>query len=159
MANLRLVSCLFFASLAIGRSPNSHPTLRPSFHGTINILLANKNGLVAVTDSRLSSKGRAAGSAQKLFQLDDKTICTIAGAYLVPGPSNPQGEVLGMALVSRSIDQITHSPYWSQLSSVSTKAEALTNGLALAFQSYVIMAQTRARMAGVHANYDLQVSV
>jgi len=159
MANLRLVSYLFFASLAIGRSCDSSPTSPPSFHGTVNILLANKNGLVAITDSRLSSDGRPPASGQKLFQLDDKTICTIAGAYLVNGPSNPQGGVLGFALVCRSIDQITHDPYWSQLSSVSDKSKALTNGLALAFQSFVIMAQTQARMYGVLAHNDLQVSV
>jgi hypothetical protein len=121
--------------------------------------LANKNGLVAITDSRLSSNGVAVGSGQKLFKLDDNTICTIAVEYLVVGPRNAQGEVLGIALVSRSIDQITHDPHWSELSSVSDKAEVLTNGLALSFQTFIIMAQTAARMAGVHGNYELQVSV
>jgi hypothetical protein len=55
-------------------------------HGTVNIVLANKNGLVAVADSLLSRNGARAGAGQKLFKLDDKTVCTIADFYSAPGP-------------------------------------------------------------------------
>jgi hypothetical protein len=53
----------------------------------VNILLANKNGLVVVTDSRLSD-GRhpLKKEAQKLFQIDDRTVCTIASWYSNSGP-------------------------------------------------------------------------
>lgn len=55
-------------------------------HGTINVFLANKNGLVAVTDSKLSNDSGPRGYAQKLFRVDDHTICTIAGWYSDLGP-------------------------------------------------------------------------
>lgn len=54
-------------------------------HGTINIFLANGNGLVALTDSRLSSDGRPAGKDQKLFQINDHTVCAVAGFYMDSG--------------------------------------------------------------------------
>ena len=58
-----------------------------STHGTVNVFLANRNGLVAVTDSRLSNEHGPLGSpGQKLFQVDDHTVCAIAGWYSDPGP-------------------------------------------------------------------------
>jgi hypothetical protein len=61
-------------------------------HGTINILLANKNGLVALTDSMLTYADgtHPTEPAQKLFRLDDKTICTVAGQYSSDGPKQSQ---------------------------------------------------------------------
>jgi hypothetical protein len=56
-------------------------------HGTVNVFLANKNGLVAVTDSMLSSNQGIVGYSQKLFKVDDRTICSIAGWYSDPGPA------------------------------------------------------------------------
>jgi hypothetical protein len=50
-------------------------------HGTINVILANKNGAVVVTDSRLSNGREPVGFAQKLFILDSRTVCAIAGFY------------------------------------------------------------------------------
>lgn len=59
-----------------------------SSHGTINILLANGNGMVLLTDSRTSNHGRlVSDNSPKLFQLDDKTVCSIAGFYFDPGPT------------------------------------------------------------------------
>lgn len=58
-----------------------------STHGTVNIWVANRNGLVAVTDSRISLNGSPVGEGQKLFKLDDHTICTIANWYSFPGPT------------------------------------------------------------------------
>jgi len=56
-------------------------------HGTINILLANKNGIVLVTDSRATaSDNRHFDNAAKLFQIDDNTICSIADFGTDPGP-------------------------------------------------------------------------
>jgi 20S proteasome alpha/beta subunit len=56
----------------------------PILHGTINIVLANRNGFVVVTDSmqttRTSSGERQLSEhAQKLFRLDDHSVCTVAG--------------------------------------------------------------------------------
>jgi hypothetical protein len=58
--------------------------------GTLNVVLANKNGAVVLTDSMLSDESgpvpipRPETPGQKLFQLDDKTICAIAGFASVP---------------------------------------------------------------------------
>jgi hypothetical protein len=57
-----------------------------SSHGTINVLIANQHGLVAVTDSRLSHDLKPVDEeGKKLFILDDHTICTIAGFYFARG--------------------------------------------------------------------------
>jgi len=56
----------------------------PINRGTINVLLANGSGIVALTDSRQSVRTRSGiqplpQPGQKLFQLDEVTVCTIAG--------------------------------------------------------------------------------
>ena len=50
-------------------------------HGTINIALGNENGLVVLTDSMITDNGRPHPEqpSQKLFKLDDRTVCAIAG--------------------------------------------------------------------------------
>jgi hypothetical protein len=54
-------------------------------HGTVNVLLTNKNGLVVLTDSALSDGQKLVGYGPKLFQIDNKTVCSIAGWYSDPG--------------------------------------------------------------------------
>jgi hypothetical protein len=59
--------------------------------GTLNVVLANKNGAVVLTDSMLSDESGPVPvphpeiPGQKLFQLDDKTVCAIAGFVSAPG--------------------------------------------------------------------------
>jgi hypothetical protein len=66
--------------------PRAAPDPLEESHGTINILLANQNGLVAVTDSMLSTPDdHHYPGHQKLFRIDDKTIATMAGSYSKPG--------------------------------------------------------------------------
>jgi 20S proteasome alpha/beta subunit len=56
--------------------------------GTTNIVMGNKNGLAAVTDSRLSRGGvRVTDHGEKKFLIDDHTLCVIAGSYSTPGTS------------------------------------------------------------------------
>lgn len=138
----------------------SHAT-PSSLHGTVNIILANKNGLIAVTDSRLSSNdGLAMGSAQKLFKLDSKTICTIAGQYSLGSPLQERDGVLGMALVSRIINQLVNDPEWSTLTTVTAKSQAIASGLSLSFQSFIVMNRTLDNMRGRRpADYELQLTV
>jgi hypothetical protein len=58
--------------------------------GTINVVLANKNGAVVLTDSMLSDESGPVPiphpemPGKKLFQLDDKTVCAIAGFVSAP---------------------------------------------------------------------------
>jgi len=67
----------------------------PVIRGTINVILANGNGIVALTDSQqteMTSTGSRPYSepGQKLFRLDDRTVCTIAGFASAPLPALPQ---------------------------------------------------------------------
>jgi 20S proteasome alpha/beta subunit len=49
-------------------------------HGTINIALGNENGLVVLTDSMITAGTQQLSEpGQKLFKLDDRTVCSIAG--------------------------------------------------------------------------------
>jgi hypothetical protein len=67
-------------------------TRAQSTHGTVNIIIANQNGLVVVTDSRLSdTNGRRTGYAPKLFKLDSLAVCSIAGFYSDGGPLSFRG--------------------------------------------------------------------
>jgi hypothetical protein len=52
--------------------------------GTINVVLANSNGMVVLTDSkqtvmRSAGQPRSTQEAQKLIRLDDHSVCAIAG--------------------------------------------------------------------------------
>lgn len=60
-------------------------------HGTINIALGNENGLVVLTDSMISSGGvpKPDAPAQKLFKLDDRTVCAFAGFAAAAAISAP----------------------------------------------------------------------
>lgn len=56
-------------------------------HGTINVVLGNENGIVVLTDSRitLGNGDLSPDPAQKLFKLDDRSVCTFAGFAYAPG--------------------------------------------------------------------------
>ena len=69
----------------------------PVLTGTVNIVLANANGIVALTDSNQTGKSPSTGEpftsplpGQKLFRLDDRTVCTIAGFGSLPFPDYPE---------------------------------------------------------------------
>jgi hypothetical protein len=79
-----LLVCLVLLSATVQAEPNA-ASLNQS-HGTVNILLANRNGLVLVTDSMLTSTdGQHQPNGTKLFKVDEKTICAMAGQYSIPG--------------------------------------------------------------------------
>jgi hypothetical protein len=53
-----------------------------TFSGTVNVVLANSNGIVVLTDSLLTGERNGVQvrlPGQKLFVLDDKTVGTLAG--------------------------------------------------------------------------------
>lgn len=82
-----LVGCLVLllplALFAGGKSADDS-----TVHGTINIALANQNGLVVLTDSMLSAGGHQLPEpGQKLFKLDERTVCSIAGFVSAPAAS------------------------------------------------------------------------
>lgn len=81
-----VIGALCCASMILGQSERVGPSPQEESHGTINILLGNENGLVAVTDSMLSTPdNRHYPGHQKLFKIDDRTLATMAGSYSRPG--------------------------------------------------------------------------
>jgi hypothetical protein len=80
-------------------------------HGTINIILANKNGLVAVTDSMISRGTDHTPNGVKLFKLDDRTICTMAGLYDAPGPRRLKSLEMSVPQIMKDLaDRMNTSP-------------------------------------------------
>jgi 20S proteasome alpha/beta subunit len=75
---------LLIPSLASAQQQESTDNL--IVHGTINVALGNKNGIVVLTDSKLTSDGHPLSEpGQKLFKLDDRTVCSIAGLVSASG--------------------------------------------------------------------------
>jgi hypothetical protein len=78
-------------------------------HGTINVVLANQNGIVVLTDSIVTCGDRQqAEPAQKLFKLDDRTVCTVAGFLAAPGPGDLY--MASSALIHEYSQQISSNP-------------------------------------------------
>jgi 20S proteasome alpha/beta subunit len=81
------VCALLFVFLTTlqGQNPKDDSVVR----GTINVALGNENGLVVLTDSMASVGGvpRPDMPSQKLFKLDDRTVCAIAGFASAPAIS------------------------------------------------------------------------
>jgi 20S proteasome alpha/beta subunit len=79
-----IIACFLLVASSALAADAKHRTIRSAYHGTINLVLANANGMVVLTDSMVTA-GTKPGSpqmpqpAQKLFRLDDSTVCTIAG--------------------------------------------------------------------------------
>ncbi len=70
---------------AQGSSTKTPPISYSVQHGTVNVILAQGSNLVAVTDSMLTQGTEHDPSGIKLFKLNDKVICTMAGLYRSPG--------------------------------------------------------------------------
>jgi hypothetical protein len=56
--------------------------------GTVNVALGNKNGIVVLTDSMLSGPDGPHPNqpGKKLFRVDERTVCAMAGFYAGPAP-------------------------------------------------------------------------
>ncbi len=104
-------------------------------HGTINVILANKNGAVVVTDSRISNSRAPVGFAQKLFILDPETACAIAGFYdnsgvhfeQLPAPGHTQLHPMDVSvpgMIQTFIERAKGSQ--TERTSVAQKLELLT---------------------------------
>jgi hypothetical protein len=123
-------------------------------HGTVNIFLANKNGLVAVTDSRLSNSNSFVDSGQKLFKIDNRTICTIAGWFSDPGPVIRADADSGPGLPAYlAVPQIMNkfisetTPYFANL-------ERTADVLGVEFMSALKAAAEIDKYAGIQPNHS-----
>ena len=73
--------------LMIQLNASAQEIMHISSHGTVNILLANRNGIVVATDSRENyPNGSSSDTLQKLFRIDNKTVCSFAGFADSLGP-------------------------------------------------------------------------
>ena len=90
---LFLIVCL---TILVGESDSvkGEDQMPDLYHGTLNLCIANSNGIVVVTDSRASGvdlKGNfiAEDWHKKLFQISEKIVVTIAGYNRVPLNNTP----------------------------------------------------------------------
>jgi hypothetical protein len=125
-----VLAASIFTNLCFCQKHEQRPsTVTPPLHGTVNILLGNRNGLIAITDSRLTSnKGDAAPfPAQKLFRLDDRTICTVAGFYIYPGPELGKDAYPAFTIISDIIDRYVRYHSTDLQDPLETKVRSLTS--------------------------------
>jgi hypothetical protein len=99
--------------LAAGPAANAQNE-RATSRGTVNIALANANGVVLLTDSVQSHK-EADGwhytqPVQKLFRLDDRTVCSIAGFASETGWPKSQLDTEVSGIVADFQDQLASHP-------------------------------------------------
>jgi hypothetical protein len=96
-------------------------------HGTVNVIISNGTDLVAVVDSMLTyTSGKHVASGDKLYQLDDTTILTIAGFYSDPGMRNMRELAVDVPqLISEVVKlpifrfaKITRPPFESKIQSI-----------------------------------------
>lgn len=89
----------------------------PSFRGTINIVAANDLGIVVLTDSMLTGTWIANGvlhsrqlptPGQKLFLIDDRTVCAFAGFASADTSSLPDFLNSISAIMGRYQDRLRH---------------------------------------------------
>ncbi|MGA8153114.1 MAG: hypothetical protein WB952_19340 [Terriglobales bacterium] len=86
------------------------------FRGTVNIVLGNTNGIVALTDSQQTgldvdgTPSRSDTPSQKLFRIDDQTVCTIAGFASVPLPGFPDFINSAAGIMDRYISELHDHP-------------------------------------------------
>jgi len=96
--------------------------------GTINVVVGNSHGMVVVTDSKQTltdQNGKRVGSkeAQKLFQLDDRSACAIAGFGSGTVPALPQFGVEILGLLAQYRDELSKqrsaTPFAIKLTTIS----------------------------------------
>jgi hypothetical protein len=120
MSKLLLVTllCGLVAGQALADDTNVPPS--PILSGTINVVIADGQGIVALTDSMVTetflnergirtSKQRAE-PGQKLFRIDDHTVCTIAGFGSADTPSLPDFLNNASAIMGRYEDSLKNFP-------------------------------------------------
>jgi len=85
-------------------------------HGTINIVLGDKNGLVVLTDSMQTVGDRPdpVHPTQKLFQLDDRTICAIAGYLSLDIPGAESIPAASRQIAANYIQMNLANPYMKE---------------------------------------------
>jgi 20S proteasome alpha/beta subunit len=102
-----LVALLTLCTAALASEKEENPVV----HGTINVVLANKNGMVVLTDSMLTAGDEQLSTpGKKLFRLDDHSVCAIAGIIASPSGSYKELDLSTVAAVDDYASQIGVGP-------------------------------------------------
>ena len=106
-------SLLLTLSLTAATTLYAHENTRVN-RGTVNIALANPNGIVLLADSMQTVQGPTGlqfkQPVQKLFRLDDKTVCSIAGFASESGWRTPQLDTDVTGIIADFRDQLSKKP-------------------------------------------------
>src|SRR3984957_15408117 len=107
--------------------------------GTINVVLANSNGIVVLTDSMQTAMTptgphQLPDPGQKLFSLDDRTVCTIAGFGSAPVPTVPEFTSNAAGILEQYKQQLSgrrqNQPMQMKLTSLSSLFNFYLTGVA-----------------------------
>jgi hypothetical protein len=129
------MSLALFGGIAIADTTEDQ---RPVLTGTVNVILGNAQGIVVLTDSQQtqSVNGRLSeGStpAQKLFRLDDQTVCTIAGFGSVSLPHFPEFINSAAGILDRYTSELHKHSGWhsfrEKLTSLAFLVELYLDGI------------------------------
>lgn len=106
-------TAVLWLGVAAGSAVHAESEIVPS-RGTVNIALANANGIVLLTDSAQSYKQSGVWHhtqpVQKLFRLDDRTVCSIAGFASETGWPHPQLDTEVSGIIADFKDQLARQP-------------------------------------------------
>ena len=97
--------------------------IEASYHGTLNLCIGNRNGVIVATDSRATgARGREIVSIeddhQKLFRINEQTVVGIAGYNRVDVPWAQEFDVPVVSVILAYIDQIKkqgHTPTYQEI--------------------------------------------
>lgn len=114
---MRTAFSLVLFCATVGHSlGQTQPVPGPILRGTINVVLADDEGIVVLTDSMLSAVSvdehgvktyhQIADPGRKLFQIDDRTVCTFAGFASAGTPSVPDFLNSSPAIIGRFQDRL-----------------------------------------------------
>lgn len=105
-----VVTALYLVAAGVLYSQEQIETSR----GTVNIALADDSGIVLLTDSaesrRVADGWSHSWPAQKLFRLDDRTVCSIAGFGSEKGWPEPKMDTYVAGIIADVKDQLAQKP-------------------------------------------------
>lgn len=152
-SRLALLAVVFLMVPRSAFPQNQSQIDRRVVHGTVNIALGNKNGMVVLTDSMLTREGRQLPTAgQKLFKLDDRTVCAFAGFFSAKAPMPDLNTSTG-AIIREYTRQSTGQPTHT----IAAKPRSLA--FLLMFHISLISHVLDPAGTDMHGNYALQLIV
>jgi 20S proteasome alpha/beta subunit len=126
-------------------------------HGTINVAFGNRNGMVVLTDSMLTSGNRQLSEpGQKLFKLDEQTVCAIAGFIAAPASSGSTAIPTLNANLRAVIQEYVHQSASQRPQTITERLQALA--MLIRFRLTTI-ANVREVLVGAGGDYRFQLII